>query len=209
MNSDLIDILSRTPIFQSCGKDALSRFLEDNHYRLRRKSSDVLISHMGDECSDVVMLIEGTVYTNMTGDDDKEVVIETIKGPLILAPAFIYGEDNRLPVNIIAKTDCTLLYIDKSSFLDLLSKDRNMMSAFIRILSDRCCRLTRRVHEDNLHSLKERVVEYLRINGRIDNIQWVSRIFGVARPSLSRVLSELINEGQIERISGCIVLKKI
>ena len=209
MQEDLMSILLKAPIFSSCNKEILRCFLEGNRYRLRRKSADLPISHMGDECSDVMILIEGTVYTNMTNDADKEVVIETIKGPLILAPAFVYGEDTRLPVNIIAKTECVTLYIDKAAFLDLLNKDKNMMTAFIRILSDRCCRLSRRVHEDNLRSLKERVVEYLRINGSIDNIQWVSRIFGVARPSLSRVLSELADDGLIERTSGSIVLKKV
>jgi len=82
------------------------------------------------------------------------------------------------------------------------------MTNFIKILSDRCYRLSERIREENLQSLKERVIEYLHKHGKIDNVQWVARILGVARPSLSRVLSELRNEGTVINQSNKIILKK-
>lgn len=82
------------------------------------------------------------------------------------------------------------------------------MMNFIAIISDRCQRLSRRVNDFALQSLKVRVVEYLKIHRRIENVGWLSRILGVARPSLSRILSELKAEGIIERTLDGIELKR-
>lgn len=204
---NLTDLLIRAPLFKGCSKLQIETFLSTTYYRLRRRTADYYVAHMGDTCNDIIILIEGCVYTSMI-NNDKEVIIETITAPLVLAPAFVYGEVNSFPVNIVTKTDCTFLFIDKSAFLNLLHNDKMLMTNFIKILSDRCYRLSERIREENLQSLKERVIEYLHKHGKIDNVQWVARILGVARPSLSRVLSELRNEGTIINQSNKIILKK-
>lgn len=177
-------------------------------HRIRHKKEGSHIAYMGDELTDVILLVEGTIYTTMTNQDGKELIVETLKGPTLLAPAFIYAENNRLPVNVIAKTGCQLLYINRNAFADMLHRDRQAMMKFIGIISNRLQRLSKRVNNLGLQSLKERVVEYLRENHHINNVEWLSRRLGVARPSLSRVLSELKKEDIVERTVDGIELKK-
>lgn len=204
---DLTDILLGDQLFKNCSKEQVKAFLSRTFYRLRRRPYDCYVAYMGDACNDIIMLVEGTVYTSMVSDK-KEVVIETIQAPSMLAPAFIYGGKNSFPVNVITKTSCTFLYINKALFLQLLSNDSTVMTNFIRILSDRCFRLSKRVHKDNLYSLKERAIDYINKVGAINNINWASRQLGVARPSLSRVISELRKEGAVMNTPEGIILKK-
>ena len=138
----------------------------------------------------------------------KEIVVETLTGPIMLAPAFLFAKESRFPVNVIAKTDCTILYIPKSAFRDWLHRDPQLMMNFIGIVSNRCQRLSQRLNDFALQSLKERVLEYLRLHQRIDSVEWLAKVLGVARPSLSRVLSDLKAEGVIERTLEGIELKK-
>lgn len=206
---ELINKLSEAPVFKGCDKTVLENMLSRSIFRLRMREPEAYIAHKGDVCNDVMILVEGSVYTTMTNyEDDREIVIEVITAPLMLAPAFVYGEVNRLPVNIIAKTHCILLYIDKWEFHKMMAENSILMGNFVKALSDRCSRLSKRVYEENLQSLKERIVEYLKVHGRIDNIQWVARLFGVARPSLSRILSDLKDRGIVEKEGNCIILKK-
>lgn len=88
---DLTDILLGDQLFKNCSKEQVKAFLSRTFYRLRRRSYDCYVAYMGDACNDIIMLVEGTVYTSMVSDK-KEVVIETIQAPSMLAPAFIYGE---------------------------------------------------------------------------------------------------------------------
>ena len=154
-----------------------------------------------------MLLFEGTIYTTMSHPNGNNVVVETLQSPSILAPAFVYIRENRLPVTIVAKTDCELLYIDRLAFADFLHRDKQAMLNFIAIVSDRLHRLSKRVNEFALQSLRERVLDHLSKHP-IDNVEWLSRIMSVSRPSLSRVLSELKREGIIERTIDGIELKR-
>ena len=186
-------------MFDGCSMEMLENLLASSGCRLRHKEEGAHIAYMGDELTDVLILVEGTVYSSMTNQDFKEVVVETLIGPVMLAPAFVFARENRFPVNVVAKTDSTVLYVGKSVFSEWLHRDPQLMMNFIGIISDRCQRLSRRLNDFALRSLKDRVIEYLRLHKRIDSVEWLAKVLGVARPSLSRVLSELKNEGKIER----------
>lgn len=202
-----IEKLSKAPVFEGCSLAMLEDMLASSGHRLRHKDEGSRIAYMGDELTDAVILVEGTVYSSMTNQEGKEIVVETLTGPIMLAPAFLFAKDSRFPVNVIAKTACTVLYIPKSAFRDWLHRDPQLMMNFIGIVSNRCQRLSQRLNDFALQSLKERVVEYLRLHQRIDSVEWLAKVLGVARPSLSRVLSELKAEGVIERTLDGIELK--
>ena len=202
-----IEKLSKAPVFEGCSLAMLEDILASSGHRLRHKDEGSRIAYMGDELTDAVILVEGTVYSSMTNQEGKEIVVETLTGPIMLAPAFLFAKDSHFPVNVIAKTACTVLYIPKSAFRDWLNLDPQLMMNFIGIVSNRCQRLSQRLNDFALQSLKERVVEYLRLHQRIDSVEWLAKVLGVARPSLSRVLSELKAEGVIERTLDGIELK--
>ena len=202
-----IEKLSKAPVFEGCSLAMLEDMLASSGHRLRHKDEGSRIAYMGDELTDAVILVEGTVYSSMTNQEGKEIVVETLTGPIMLAPAFLFAKYSRFPVNVIAKTACTVLYIPKSAFRDWLHRDPQLMMNFIGIVSNRCQRLSQRLNDFALQSLKERVVEYLRLHQRIDSVEWLAKVLGVARPSLSRVLSELKAEGVIERTLDGIELK--
>ena len=195
----LIDKMAAMPLFNGCIREEIANLLATAPHRVRKKEKGEIIAYAGDELNDVMLLFEGTIYTTMSHPKGNQVVIETLHSPSVLAPAFVYISENRLPVNIVAKNDCQLVYINRNAFAELLHSDKQLMMNFISIISDRLQRLSKRVKEFALLSLRERVLEYLSKNRKIDNVEWLARILGVSRPSLSRVLSELKREGIIGR----------
>lgn len=203
---NLLDKIAEAPVFRGCQKELLSELLSGTPHHIRRVDADGIVACLGDELHDMLILVEGTIYTEMTNNEDKELVVETLDGPLVLAPAYVYSTDNKFPVTVIAKTDCVLLYIDRNAFADLMHRDKLMMMNYIKILSERYLKLNTKVNSVALHSLRERVIAYLEEFKTIDNVAWLAKVTGVARPSLSRVLSELKSEGIIERTLDGIVL---
>lgn len=196
--TDIADKLMGAPLFQRCDERVLAGFLDTVRSRVRLMESGEMIARMGDGCDEVMLLVEGEAYSTMSSDD-KEVVVEQFAGPMVLAPAFVFATKNVMPVNVVAKTPCTMLYIARRDFLELLHRDSCLMMNFIQIVSNRCQRLSQRLNDFAVQSLRERVADYLHQHRRIDNVGWLARVLGVARPSLSRVLSELKAEGVIER----------
>lgn len=206
--TEIVDKLMQAPMFGGCDRRVLDDFLSTAHHSIRRRDAGEMIAYRGDKCDEVLLLVDGSAYSTMSGDD-KEVVVEQFKGPLVLAPAFVFATKNVMPVNVTAQSPCTILYINRHDFLELLHRDSTLMMNFIQIISNRCQRLSERLNDFAVQSLKERVMDYLQQHERIDNVGWLSRVLGVARPSLSRVLSELKSEGIIERTIDGIELKKL
>ena len=142
----------------------------------------------------------------MTNAEGKELKIETLKAPEVLAPAFVYGSENRFPVTLKAETACAVWSLSRERFLDIMEQDAAVLRNFLRLISDRSLFLSRKLNEFALQSLSTRVLSFLKCNGAIQNIQDVAFIMGVARPSLSRALSLLVEQGQVRKEGSGYVL---
>ena len=55
-------------------------------------------------------------------------------------------------------------------------------------------------------TLSSRIVSYIENNGPISNLQETAFILGVARPSLSRAVSQLVSQGTLRKTTDGYVL---
>ena len=193
--------LMGTPVFLHLSEDKLRAFIDNTSHALRSYAAHEFVAMQGNPCRSVYLLYDGEVRTTMTGPDGKQVTMEDLKAPILLAPAFVFATVNRFPVNVTTLTPCEVLLIDKENFIELMRREPIVMQNFLRIISDRSYKLSQKISSFALRGLKSRVAAYLCNEGSINNQQEVSERLGVARPSLSRVLAELAEE-------GCIVFEK-
>ena len=128
----------------------------------------------------------------MINDEGKELTVEEIGAPNLLASAFIFATENRFPVNVEAIGLCEVFIIGKERFLEFMRLHPLMMQNFLKDISDRSVFLSRKLNEFALLNLKTRLLKYLETHSAIQKL-------GVTRPSLARALSELVNEGKIKK----------
>lgn len=141
----------------------------------------------------------GSVRAGMINDEGKELTVEEIGAPNLLASAFIFATENRFPVNVEAIGPCEVFVIGKERFLEFMRLHPLMMQNFLKDISDRSVFLSRKLNEFALLNLKTRLLKYLETHSVIHNQQEVAQKLGVTRPSLARALSELVNEGKIKK----------
>ena len=209
------EILSRMSLFEGCAPEALYQLLREAPNSLRtykegefiaRQGEGEFIARQGDVCRSLFILIKGHVRTQMENAEGKQLTIDWIKAPDILAPAFIYASENRFPVNVEATELCEVLVMDRTRFEEFMHAQPAVMRNFIATISDRSLFLSRKLNEFALQSLKSRLLNYLKMHGGIHNQQEVAFILGVARPSLARALSELIAEGKVTMSGKQVIL---
>ncbi len=193
-------------LFEGCEAEALHQLLREAPNSLRIYKEGEYIARQGDACRSLFILMKGNVKTQMENAEGKQLTIDWIKAPDILAPAFIYASENRFPVNVEATELCEVLVMDRTRFEAFMHAQPAVMRNFIAIISDRSLFLSRKLNEFALQSLKSRLLNYLQTHGGIHNQQEVAFILGVARPSLARALSELIAEGKITMTGKQVVL---
>lgn len=200
------EVLTRMSLFEGCEAEALHQLLREAPNSLRIYKEGEYIARQGDACRSLFILMKGNVKTQMENAEGKQLTIDWIKAPDILAPAFIYASENRFPVNLEATELCEVLVMDRTRFEAFMHAQPAVMRNFIAIISDRSLFLSRKLNEFALQSLKSRLLNYLQMHGGIHNQQEVAFILGVARPSLARALSELIAEGKITMTGKQVVL---
>lgn len=196
------------PLFRGGDRTALEAVLQRSPGRYASYRKGDFIALQNDACRSLLLLCEGSVYAQMTSAEGRELTLDTLSAPDTLASAFVFGTENRYPVSIVAQTDCRLWIITRDALLQILERDNAVLRNFLTIVSDHSLFLSRRINEFALQSLSSRVVGYLRDNHVIRNLQEAAFILGVARPSLSRMIGQMVDQGTVLKTPEGYTLKQ-
>jgi CRP-like cAMP-binding protein len=153
-----------------------------------------------------MIILSGVVKGEMENYAGHVIKIEDIPAPGAIASAFIFGNQNRFPVNVITVTDVELLLIEKPDFLKLLMKYDILLENFLDMISNRSQFLSEKIKFLNFKTIKEKLANYILHKAGKDGTMVtldmtqndMADFFGVARPSVARALGELNGEGYIE-----------
>ncbi len=195
----LLTELLKISLFKGMNEIDVVEFLYGASNNLKRYNVGNSVVRQGDLCRGIYILVSGRVRCSMSGDNGKEITVDEMTAPCILASAFIFATENRFPVNVEALVPCELYVIDKARFLEFMHKHPVMLENFLKDISDRGVFLSKKVNEFALQNLKTRILAYLEKNQDIHNQRELAQRLGVTRPSLARALSELIAESKIKK----------
>lgn len=197
--------LQRFELFSSCTEAMLQEMLSLPYRRREYKTGDMVVS-VGDTCDWLMLLAEGVVESRMGAQSGKEVVIERMQAPMILAPAFLFAKNHTIPVEVTMITAGVVWYIHREAFFKFMTTHPEVLLRFLEVLSDRSHFLSNKVRSFAVKSLRDRVLDYVKQHGAITNVAEAAEMLGVARPSLSRLLADLQDEGLLKRTEKGIVL---
>ena len=190
------------PLFRNCDIDTAARILEKSPGRYTSYKNGDIIAMQGYACRAVLLLSEGSAYAKMISEEGKEFTLDTLSAPETLASAFVFSTEGTFPVTIIASGQCGIWSLGRETLRKLVAEDRNILDNYLRIISDHSMFLSRRLNEFALQTLSSRIISYIEHNGTLSNIQEAAFILGVDRPSLSRALSQLMEQGAIVKTAG-------
>jgi CRP-like cAMP-binding protein len=198
-------VLSNSPLFRGLKSNETEEILSEVPFKLKKFNEGALISQSGEPVVSLVIVLKGVLKGEMVDYSGRVIKIEDIHAPGALAAAFIFGNSNRFPVNVIAVTDSELLLIEKEEFLKLLMRNGNILVNFLDIVSNRSQFLSEKIKFLSFKTIRGKLAHYLlqksgeNTSFTLDMTQnELADYFGVARPSVGRVLGELEDDGYIE-----------
>jgi CRP/FNR family transcriptional regulator, dissimilatory nitrate respiration regulator len=199
-------ILTECPLFKGLSSSEVESIFAVIPFRTKKFKAGSLIAQSGEEVNSLMLVMNGTVKGEMVDYSGKLIKIEDIPAPGALAPAFVFGNRNRYPVNIIAVSDSGILIIEKGVFLKLLMKNDRILLNFLDMISNRSQFLSEKIKFLNFKTIKSKLAQYiLKLDGdnksfvRMDKTQNdLADYFGVARPSVARALHDLEETGFIK-----------
>jgi len=206
LDDHTLAILLECSLFKGMDAVEISSLLSASSGRIRTHSRDTLIAQAGEEVHHLQIVLEGSVKGEMMDFTGKVIKIEDILPPRPLAPAFLFGKQNRYPVNITAAGDVKLLSIPRERFLEMLQNSKSVLVNFVDIVSSRGQFLSSKLKFLSFSTIKGKLAQYLLdLSGKNASHKFplphsqaqLSELFGVARPSVGRAMSELNQEGII------------
>ncbi len=192
------------PILKNIPEDQQEKFLEDLCYNTKHYKKGDFIAYQGDDVNLLYILLTGSVKTEMILESGSVMDIETIAAPYPLASAFLFAENNKFPVDVVALEECEVMLIRKESVLIKLSSNEIFLQAYIAFNSNKTNFLSKRIKLLSIKTIKGKLAQYILERSHKSqfslekNQTELAKYFGVARPSLARSLSEMIDDGIIE-----------
>lgn len=199
-------LLSESPLFKGLSTLETETMLSKVSFKVKRFKSGSLIFNSGEPITSFIVVTDGVVKGEMTDFAGRVIKIEDIEAPGALAVAFIFGNKNRFPVNVVAVSDCELLMIERGNFLKLLRINDIILGRFLDMISNRSQFLSEKIKFLNFKTIKGKLAHYILQNIGKDGISVtlgmtqveLADYFGVARPSVARALGDLEDDGYIE-----------
>ena len=199
-------ILRMSPLFIGLSDEDIESILRDVPHSIRKYKSGSVIAQSGEQVISLKLVIKGMVKGEMVDYSGRVIKIEDIPAPGALAPAFMFGNRNRYPVNVMAISDVELLTIEKLGFVKLLKKNDRVLVNFLDMISNRSQFLSEKIKFLNFKTIKGKLAQFILQKAGKDRLSIVlemkqdelAEFFGVARPSVARALGEMEEEGLIE-----------
>ena len=202
----MIKTLRETVVFNDLDEDTIKDILEKTKYEIKKYSLDEPIAFRGDEVKGLYIILKGTLITEMLTEEGNIIKIEELVPSDVIASAFIFGKNNSFPVDLSAKDEAEILFVERKEFLKLLFSQEKILENFLNEISNKTQLLTSKIWNSfNNKTIKKKFCDYVKRNQKnneffIKNLGALAEFFGVERPSLSRVLSELVKDEKLERI---------
>lgn len=197
--------LAKANIFNGIPADEIPMFLSQGNYTLKRYHKNEVIAYAGEPCDYLIILISGSLRAEMLDFSGKTLKVEDIIAPRAIASGFLFGKNNSFPVNVLVNEDVQILSIPKNSVLEHLKSNEIFLINFLNNISNYIHFLTQRIYFLSFKTIREKIAQYLLNISSVEkklivlpkSITELSEYFGVARPSLSRVLGDLEKDGII------------
>lgn len=206
---ELFKILTGTSIFKGLTEQQIRDLFGNAVYYLRTFDPGEIVAQSEDSCDNLIIVIEGSVKGDMVDYSGKVIKIEDREASQTVAAAFLFGKNNKFPVNVESTDFSTLLFIPRKEFLKMLQASEIVLKNYLDSVSNRSQFLSSKIRFLSFKTIKGKIAQYI-LNLSVEDKdritilhtqQDLAELFGVTRPSLARALGEFVEEGilQIDR----------
>lgn len=197
-------LLINNPLFRGIPPETLAASLAEISLRTYSYKKGEIIARQGDICNRLVILTKGSVRGEMIDYSGRLIKVEDIAAPRAIAPLFLFGEDNRYPVEVTANEPTEVIEIPKSSVLTLFRTNEQFLENYMNLSANYARTLSDKLLFMSFKTIRQKIASYLlrlhkqqqRLTITLDRSQQeLSDYFGVSRPSLAREIAHMQEDG--------------
>lgn len=200
----MIPALVNNPLFRGITPERLFADLEEISFHTRSYKKGEILAQQGAVCNRLVILTKGSVRGEMIDYSGRLIKVEDIAAPRAIALLFLFGEENRYPVEVTANEPTEVIELPKSGVLSLFRKNEQFLENYMNLSANYARTLSDKLFFMSFKTIRQKLASYLlrlykqqqQTHITLDRSQQeLSDYFGVSRPSLARELAHMQEDG--------------
>lgn len=210
MEWKILETLSHCSLFRGISLQQLEEMVDHINCKVVKfdKKDIYILAGMPYRHADIIL--DGKMVARMVSLSGKSVEVSKLYSGDMVAPAFLFAQNNIIPVSVETEEDTKILRMSPEEFGRLIDTNTVVRHNFIRILSDIDVFLTKKMRILSLFTVREKVSYFIKEAARKQDSnvvvldksrQEIAESFGIQKFSLLRTMSELSAAGAI-RVEG-------
>jgi CRP-like cAMP-binding protein len=176
-------------------------------FPIKKYAKNSYIANEGDDCSGLGVIISGKIEVLNIFPSGKSITITHFEKNHIFGEAILFSKSHKYPVDLLAKSDCEVLFINKKSLMNMMKRNPEIMSNYMTLLSERLLMMNKKIRVLSLDTIRKKVCNFLISEYKKQKSNYLeigvskkemAERMGVQRPSLSRELIKMQSDGLIE-----------
>jgi CRP-like cAMP-binding protein len=205
--------LADHPLFRTDDLRATARLLARTAVFVRQFSAKQIVLVQGETHDRLTVIAEGRLTATIDSPGGQSLLVETLSAPDIIAPAMLFSADPVVPVTLTAQTDGRLISLEKEAFTTIARAFPVVYERLLSTVSEKFAFIATKMRLLHFATLREKIAGYVLERLQEErrpavespgtstfielpyNRDRLAELFGVARPSLSRALGAMVDDG--------------
>lgn len=209
---NLIQPLKKCVLFKELDPQEIQNILQKVRYSIHDNCKNCIscrtciLALEGDDCNSIGIVLQGNVEIQKHYPNGKIVSLSTLSEGHIFGEAIVFSSHHKYPATIVTMKNSKIIHISREDIIYMCSENSQILKNFMELLSSKILNLNKKITELSLETLRQKIIFYLlqqykeqknlKIKLSMSKKQ-LAEYLGVQRPSLSRELINMKNEGLI------------
>jgi CRP-like cAMP-binding protein len=203
----LIDVLHNCSLFKNLSNNEIESILRSIDYDVTSYSKEQIISTEGDECSKIGIVLTGTIEIRKIYPLGKSVTVARLNPSDIFGEVILFSNMKYYPSTLVPCSQVEVLYISKEQIINLMEHKPVIMNNLLNVLSSKILTLNKKLRNLSYENMRQKIADFLISEYKKQKNLYIelnisrkemAETLGVTRPSLSRELSLMKDNGIID-----------
>ena len=199
--------LLESPLFKNMVLEDIIKTLDKVPYEIKTYNKGEIIAIEGDDCHSLGIILKGQIEIQKIFPSGQVMTINNFKEGNIFGESLVFLDKHSYPATITAMDYSEIMYIEKSNIIKLSVLDTKVLTNFVSILSNRILMLNNRISNLSQDSIRKKIANYLLFEYENQKNLFIelpfsrkkmAELLNIPRPSLSRELTNMRDEGIID-----------
>ena len=203
----IVEVLNKCVLFKSINNNEITEVLQGINYEVSNFKKDEIIAIEEEECISIGIILDGIVEIQKTFPSGNIVTLNRFKSGNIFGEAIVFSKKHVYPATIVAVDNSKVMFVHKNDIIRLCSISDKFLGNFMTVLSNRILMLNSKIKILSHETIRKKIAnflldEYSKQDNKFLEFSYgrkkMAEVLNVPRPSLSRELIKMRDEGIID-----------